>query len=85
MISDTFLKDKILEDSVQFELFSVIFLLDNNFNIYFFQLSRKINMLQKNELKTYAKMMYQTYNLVRGDMDVLESHFLQVCYLIQII
>ena len=61
-----------------FELFSVMFLLDSNFNIYFFQLSRKINMLDKRELKLYAEMMFQTYNLVRGDTNLENSKFLQV-------
>ena len=78
LIKDLFLQKNRLDNSVMFELFSVMFLLDSNFNIYFFQLSRKINMLDKKELKLYAEMMFQTYNLVRGDTNLENSKFLQV-------
>ena len=77
-LKDYLLNEKILEESVCFELFSVNHFLDSNFNLYLFDINRKINLISDEEKKKYMEIVFHTYNLVRGNSKLEDTNFLEI-------
>ena len=65
-------------ESCLFELFSIKFIIDKNFNLVIFDINRKINLIDKNIIPIYSRLMVDTYNLVRGDVSLEETRFFKI-------
>lgn len=74
-----FLKlENILEDSKMFEIFKVNHFLDINFNLYLFDINRKINYISEEDKLHVLKLVNQGYNLIRDQINLEDSNFLEV-------
>lgn len=77
-IKEYFFKDKMFSKSSLFELFSIRFIIDKNFNLLIFDISRKINIIDKDIIPIYSRLIVETYNLVRGDVGLEETRFFKI-------
>ena len=61
-----------------FEIFKVNHFLDINFNLYLFDINRKINYESEEDKLHVLKLVNQGYNLMREQINLEDSNFLEV-------
>tara|TARA_B100000123_G_C25709022_1_gene418970 strand:+ start:86 stop:1090 length:1005 start_codon:yes stop_codon:yes gene_type:complete len=77
-IKDIFENDKILNECSAFEIFGIRFMIDKEFNVYIFDISRKINLLDKDVISIYSRLIFETYSFIRGEMSIETTNFIPI-------
>ena len=77
-LKEYLLNEKILGESVCFELFRANYFLNTEFKLNLYDFKRKINLISDTDQKKYMEIVCQTYNLVRGNSKLEDTNFLEV-------